>query len=290
MIYKYSQLTKRRKYTDSKIYKERKVYHFGQLKLLFSEIMFLTKYADNGNKVLYVGAASGYHIALLADLFPFLEFDLWDPAKFNIEEKNNIHKFNRFFTTKDAENYKKEGKNILFISDIRNLDIQHVRKDITKLDRLVDDDMDKQMNWVKIINPKSAYLKFRLPYSPGNTKYFAGTVYLQIFSPESTETRLLVNNYNKMKTYDHTEFDEKLAYFNCCIRGSDKSYKRWSKILDKYNLKNDWDTTMALYVVHYYLNKIKNIKSDEETGKLFMKLLNYHIKDNEKKYRNLFTK
>src|SRR4029079_14027410 len=178
---------------------------------------------------LYVGAAAGTHIAYLADMFPYLEFDLWDPGRFNKEERPNIKIFNNLFTYKNALDYKDQGTNILFMSDIRSLVISSYKKtqDEEKMDEVILFDLDIQKKWVNIINPICAYLKFRLPYAEGKTKYFKGTIYLQPYSPASTETRLLTNNYNDLMTYDHTEFDQKLAFFNCCIRNKKIVYKRW---------------------------------------------------------------
>lgn len=284
MIYKYSQLKERSKY-DKKY--DKIIMHFGQLKLLFSEMLFLSKYSEDGNKVLYIGAASGYHISLLADLFPKLTFDLWDAGKFNLEQRDNIKIFHKYFTNSDAQEYKKEGKNILLISDIRNLDIQKYRHNMKELDKLITSDMNKQKEWTQIIKPKAAYLKFRLPYEKGTTEYFDGKIYLQPFSPQSTESRILVTDYNKMKKYDNTEFDEKLAYVNCCIRGSNDKYDMWDKIMDEYNIVNNWDTTYAFYIIAYYLRK-QNKGSD--VGKLFKEIIEYHEKDNKNKYKNLYRK
>ena len=133
MRYKYSQLDKRIEYDEAKkLSKDVKEMHLGQLKLLISEILFLTKYAKDGNKVVYVGAAEGYHIPKLVELFPNLTFDLWDPAKFGIKETKTINIFNKFFKDEDAENYVKEHNNILFISDIRTLQIAVFRKNIKR--------------------------------------------------------------------------------------------------------------------------------------------------------------
>ena len=118
----------------------------------------------------------------------------------------------------DAEEYGKDGNNILFISDIRNVEIGvaklFIESDNT-YDQIIEDDNTKQYRWVNAIKPIAAYLKFRPAYSPGTTKYFSGKIYLQPYSPLSTETRLLVTDYDKMVDYDNIEFDEKLAYFNC---------------------------------------------------------------------------
>ena len=99
MIFKYSQLYKKISYAQAKKMRQisLKKFHIGQLKLLFSEIIFLTKHSKNKNKVLYVGAAAGTHIAYLADMFPNLTFDLWDPGQFDIEPRKNIKIFNQIY-------------------------------------------------------------------------------------------------------------------------------------------------------------------------------------------------
>ena len=48
-------------------------------------------------KVVYVGAAEGYHTAYLADMFSDFKFDLWDQREFDIKDRPNITLFNRLF-------------------------------------------------------------------------------------------------------------------------------------------------------------------------------------------------
>ena len=298
-IYKYSQLTERIPY--SKIQENicvSKKLHLGQLKLLMSEILFLTKKAEKGNKVLYVGAAEGYHISKLADMFPFLQFDLWDPGRFKLEMRPNIKIYNNFFTNDDAYEYKKEENNILFISDIRNLDIAKYQTDESntelenKIDNIIENDNNKQLKWVQIIKPKYAYLKFRLPYRPGISKYIKGTIYLQPYAPISTEVRLLTNDYNKLVDYDNVEHDERMAYFNCFIRNN-TNLSRFKKIMKKYNIKNIWDNYLCFYILYLYLDKIHNIpksKLDDETAKLFLDIINFLNKKYIDKYNILLEK
>lgn len=290
-IYKYSQLNKKISYNETKQINcgGIKEYHIGQLKLLISEIMFLTKKSKPFNKVLYVGAAEGYHIAKLADMFPNLIFDLWDPGKFCVDERNNINIFNNFFTNANAASYKNQGNNILFISDIRTLDIAKFTKEKNedKIDQLIEDDNNKQLKWIQIIKPIYAFLKFRPPYRPGMTKYLNGTIYLQCYSPSSTETRLLTNNYNDLIEYNNTDFDEKLAYFNCFIR-NDKNLIKWKLVMEKYNIKNIWDNNYAFYVLYYYLDKMGYSKSDDDIAKLFNEIIKFLQIKYPKKYDYLF--
>jgi hypothetical protein len=176
-IYKYAQLTARMPFAEfskSSCGQSKKI-HMGQLKLLISEIMFLSKKSHPGNKVLYVGAAEGYHTAYLANMFPHLTFDLWDPGRFHIEDRPNIKIFNRFFTHEDAKKYISQGYNTLFISDIRNLEIaESIKTDVKRADDIIEEDNKKQLEWVHIINPICAFLKFRPPYRSGKTEYLGG--------------------------------------------------------------------------------------------------------------------
>ena len=72
----YSNIGERLKYKESlQIYPN---CHWGQRKLLFSELEFLTKVSFHLNLdecvVVYVGAARGTHISILASLFPNVRF------------------------------------------------------------------------------------------------------------------------------------------------------------------------------------------------------------------------
>jgi hypothetical protein len=115
--------------------------HWGQRKLLLSEIEFLTLYTLSKSKpskkseksneskkwiVVYAGAADGRHDIYLSTLFHNCEFHLYDPATFdkNLVEyattHNNIKIFNEYFTDEIAASYK-DKENILFICDIRTV-------------------------------------------------------------------------------------------------------------------------------------------------------------------------
>lgn len=329
-IYKLSQLKNNNRitYTESREIcsnnKNLHKMHLGQLKLFFSELIFLSKYAKTDDIILYIGAAEGYHISLLADFFPKTQFHLWDPRKFDLIPKPNITLFNAYFTDQTAVSYQnpsvplpkdlpKLNKNIkpnkiLLMCDMRDLKIRRYRKDKDgrNTDYLIMDDMDLQAEWCKIINPRRAYLKFRLPYnihdltkekfvSSNNKKkkeiysYFKGTVYFQPYAPLSTESRILVKNYNEMIDYDVVQYDEMMAYFNAKYRCVTDNSSRWKSVMKKYNLYPIWDNIVSLDITHYYLVNIKKINSKEETGKLFMKIVQFHIDKYGKKYDVIFN-
>lgn len=274
----------------------------GQLKLLMSEIMFLTKVSNPGDTVVYVGAAEGYHISMLADMFEQLNFELWDARKFDVKEQKNIKIFNNFFFDKDAKTYAKR-ENLLFICDIRNLDIRKAKKNstnnkkiyehdsaVTQFDEIVENDMMKQLRWIQIIKPKYAFIKFRFAYSPGVTKYLTGKIYLQAYSPLSTEARLLTNNYDTMINYDNEENDEKMAYFNCIFRSAVYEDQQWFNVMKKYNIRSNWDNNISFYILSKYLNKKYNkLPSDEDVANLFINIINYMYKKYGTKYNSVYN-
>ena len=69
-------------------------YHWGQRKLLLSEIEYFcvlrNKTDINKCLVVYIGAAGGHHIPLIRQLFPKLNFLLYDPEKFLFKPDSNI--------------------------------------------------------------------------------------------------------------------------------------------------------------------------------------------------------
>ena len=67
---------------------EKPTLHWGQRKLLMSEIEFLSSMyvqcASSLPLIVYAGAAPGYHIPFLVELFPCARFVLVDPSTFGI--------------------------------------------------------------------------------------------------------------------------------------------------------------------------------------------------------------
>ena len=209
--------------------------HFGQRKLLLSEIEFLTivfqQLGESNKKVvlIYAGAAAGHHIPTLTHAFPFLEYILVDPAKFHITEENfksKVKIFRECFTDKMAQELRDTYKDYirLFVSDIRTANYRNLTRDMTEL--RVEDDMISQMEWHRILNPYKTLLKFRLPYVGNNLKtakteleYLDGTIFFQVWPGcTSSETRLMVDQGNKKKMYDCVKYEDQLFRFNTVER------------------------------------------------------------------------
>ncbi|CAF4480898.1 unnamed protein product, partial [Didymodactylos carnosus] len=108
------------------------VKHYGQRKLLMSEIEFLTNViataahsTDSQNLlVIYAGAAPGSHTNYLSLMFPQLRFIFFDHSEFLAEESDHIKIRREMFTNELAEEYSTIKENLLFICDIRQLYFQ----------------------------------------------------------------------------------------------------------------------------------------------------------------------
>lgn len=256
--------------------------HAGQLKLFYSELLFLTKYAEPGDKVVYVGAAEGYHTNIIAELFPKLTFDLYDLRKFHIDNKwiksGQITLFHEYFTDTHAQAYAETNERILFICDMRDLEMGKYKsaEQIAESDLIVMEDMQLQMKWCQMIKPAKAYLKFRLPYEIPKIEYLSGTIYLQPYIKLSTEARLCTSDYDTIIEYDTKKFDEMLAWHNAHNRCHSKGYSDYEPITRKYNIVNNWDNCFALMILGNYLKKFRNKSTVDDIGKLFLKVYYDH--------------
>jgi hypothetical protein len=214
--------------------------HWGQRKLLFSEIELFNKvqiksginlttnYTDPPFYVVYAGSAGGHHLTYLLKLFPALRFILYDPAQFDKSVFNNpkIHiktgTPDGYFTDKAASQeiyhtikshfkdnrFQKsktnnEGFDLIFISDIRK----------NPNERAIVEDMMLQQKWGILMNAYIMLLKFRLPYTiladPNNigTETSLPKVKFpdELFKPASTEKPAKDPN----KQYRKWELDNK---------------------------------------------------------------------------------
>eukprot|EP00761_Pharyngomonas_kirbyi_P010874 gb/GECH01010897.1/.p1 GENE.gb/GECH01010897.1/~~gb/GECH01010897.1/.p1 ORF type:complete len:467 (+),score=122.26 gb/GECH01010897.1/:1-1401(+) len=209
------------------------VLHWGQRKLLMSEIEFLTEFSDPSvnETVLYAGAAPGTHIVFLATLFPNIRFILVDPADFRLGDDNRVsvvYEKNEhdqessistqdnaeprikiipdFFTDDTARRFR--GKNVLFISDVRTASWSSMNRE--EVEEYVRKDNIAQARWHALLQPKRSMLKFRLPYLPGQTQYLAGYIYLPVWGPQTTsETRLVpYKDINEFKCVEKNSREE----------------------------------------------------------------------------------
>lgn len=245
--------------------------HWGQLKLFCSELFMFTNFLkkDRQYDIVYIGAAPGNHLVLLADLFPKLIFHLYDSENFDkrLEKVKNVKIYQKYFDSNDVELWK--GKDIVLISDIRTLTYNPSDNDDDG--RVINEknvwkDMTMQQSWIEVLKPIVSLIKFRLPFAydfimkEGKTRnYLNGKVCLQVYNkPTSSETRLLVTEIEH-KDWDLKDYEEKLYYHNCVTRNKNRYFNPidGSKnfIYGKRGLFNDFDSTYFSVIVLEYMKK-----------------------------------
>jgi hypothetical protein len=194
------------------------VVHWGQRKLLLSEIEFLTLFAQPGDTVVYAGAAPGIHIYPLTLLFPFLKFVLIDPRPVALVENERITIRQEMMTDEIAGEFEEVGRrgNLLFICDVRT----RICREYTfeQSEAIIQKDMDDQQRWHLLMHPRKSMLKFRLPWTPGYTEYLDGEVYLPVWGRcTTTEARLVVGG-NSKRQWDNCAYEDQMFYFNISTR------------------------------------------------------------------------
>lgn len=250
------------------------VVHWGQRKLLLTEIEFITgilcgapiskpsglkSSKPSGLKsstVVYAGAAPGTHVLFLSKLFPQMRFELYDPREFDkcLENNDKITTHVQYFTHETAKQW--AGQDVLFISDIRTGDIETMSVD--EVEERVKIDHQWQREWYYIMSPIAAMFKFRLPWDDNTTEYMAGDIHIQPYPPiTSTETRLIVGKDAPLKTYDNRRYEEQLAYINNVVRVSDFD----NALYDSDAMPNNYDSAAELHILSGYLKFSKSLKS-----------------------------
>jgi hypothetical protein len=264
--------------------------HWGQRKLHLSEIEFLTIYYDEyhkkGKKVIlvYAGAAAGTHLIHLSEMFPEVQFKLYDPRPFdkNLDTVKQIETFNQLFLDEDAKQWNsKEYPNtdILLVSDIRTGEPGKMTSG--EVNERVSTDHEWQKNWYRLIKPTLTLLKFRLPWDTGKTPYLEGDIYIQVWAPHtSTETRLLVKGPNaKIVQYDNTKYEEQLMYFNNISRVSNYPKDAISGISINFHspklsggLSNKYDSMAEIKILYDYLlfadKKMRKLPNSKKVSKV----------------------
>eukprot|EP00039_Didymoeca_costata_P023103 m.5971 g.5971 ORF g.5971 m.5971 type:complete len:377 (-) comp3455_c0_seq1:16-1146(-) len=255
-------------------HEEKSVLHWGQRKLLLSEIEFLTLYGHLGNTVVYAGAAPGSHTPYLIELFPKLRWVLVDPAPFSSKlllflkhnKKSDVVLLQEEFTDDLAKDIKqkysggsvsnesgvKEG--ILFLSDVRSCD--WLVSSQSEVEKGVWADMCAQQRWHEILEPGKSMLKFRLPWHEGKSRYLAGDIHLPMFGPiTTTETRLVPSQ--GYKEWDNYEYMEQMFFFNTRTRVN--QYWHDAPVGDESDgFDYCYDCRAEVHVLSQYLKKVAN--------------------------------
>jgi len=222
--------------------------HWGQRKLLMSEIEFLTivgREELRDGLIVYAGAAPGNHVIYLHELFPEASFLLVDPAPFNRElvrlRLPNVEFVHDIFTDELAVRIarREAGRRaIYFISDIRTADPEQIRDGVrisrAEVEMKVREDQANQMRWHELVGSRRSMLKFRLPWDVSTpdtpdvdytpiTEYLDGDIFLPVWGPVCTsECRLITKKDRPLrrKEYDNKKYESQMMYFNNVTRHS----------------------------------------------------------------------
>lgn len=140
---------------------------------------------------------------------------LVDPASFVCAPSDRIKLRQTYFTNELAEALRDEDT--LFICDVRSMDNAN---DPLRKESRVQVDMEWQEQWVKLMRPKAAMLKFRLPYTDKcapdytATHYLNGDVYLPVWGGRTTtETRLIVTDPVRTQSIFEIDFLSCIIFF-----------------------------------------------------------------------------
>ena len=243
--------------------------HWGQLKLFCSEMFLLLRHTPSTvSDVLYIGAAPGEHIFVLAGLFPQFRYHLYDSENFDkrLKSLENVKIYKKYFDDSDVKKWKKIS-NFVLISDIRTLTYDPSVQDANSRQRNEDSvwsDMKLQEKWIMELTPVVSLVKFRLPFAydfvlrEGLTReYLDGVVMKQVFNkPTSSETRLIVTGFEK-REWNLVEYEQKMAYHNDYNRNRGKYYNPLdmseTPVLSDLGLGNDFDSVFLSHLILEYL-------------------------------------
>jgi len=280
--------------------------NWGQMKLFMCLLEFLTLFYKESKhpnpKLVYVGAAPGQGITLIADMFPKFEFHLYDSQPFDAKliEKSKmsgskITIYQRYFEDADVQEFAGQ-ESVFFMSDIRSLGYNVETNLVTKAgEELVWGDMQLQESWVEAIKPEWAQLKFRPPYYDEITKkmfngesfeYLSGLIFYQSFvKPSSSETRLVINGKRLAKmSYNFKDYEKIIMYHNTIVREMEftKFYNPISGldvVLEdrETGILPNWDITKALWLIKTYLIKVGIQPTEDIVLGLMYKIDDYLI-------------
>lgn len=204
--------------------------HWGQRKLLLTEIDFLTRVKADSEVVVYAGAADGRHIPLLLNMFPRLTFHLYDPRAFNDRlyrftdrifinpyyKSNPSSTENGFFTDAVARWYADQKLTTLFVSDIRT---DPIESEILR-------NQEQQRAWITIMRPKWSMFKFKMPYPAVGKElfyeYLDGEIVKQCWAPiRSAETRLIIPATLRDRKWNTVDYERQCSWYNSVLRQGD---------------------------------------------------------------------
>lgn len=280
---------------------ETPVVKWGQLKLFAATLQILTLWdweTVSDPTVVYAGAAEGWNVEILADMFPSVTWHLYDWREFNIAPHKKIHihsgkETGGDFNDEVAKSYAKIADQMLFLSDIRSSSVAE----------FVLQDMLDQARWVRIMRPRMSALKFHPPFPVAGESddfpYLPGQILLQPFNGKaSDETRLIIQGDEDLDDviYSKKRYESQLFYHNMIIRStpyyknvtggievsaiatSDHVFNELAGsgyvVDDDRQLDNHWDSIYFLHALLRYIQMSKSASTPLLLAREIIKRLN----------------
>jgi hypothetical protein len=276
-------INNRKKYKEKQNKDILPIINQGQLKLLLSELEFLSiiniknlckKYKKI--TILYVGCSPFNHgVAMLNFYSKYpIQWVLVDPRPINPKctKFPKVNFIQSLMDQKLCEEINSKYKNIILISDIRfsgdDTDIK--TKDIIR-------DQNLHNNFIKILKPLYSFLKFRYPFPhvfESMNIPFPNKFYLQAFcKSDSTETRMLLKDVKEFKfstLEDSKEYEEKCFFYTCNIKRHRIADCELTKVLDGWHCKC-YDCLLMFHI-------FKNFKITHNLESSLISIADYFLK------------
>lgn len=275
---------------DSQIH----VVGWGKLRMFLATLNFFNGYvetpSDSVDKTIcvYAGAGPGNSIVPLLDFYHNVEYHLYDPLGFDQESlfkfseklhhKANVKLIPEPFTLELAKSWKdyielNPRHRVYFISDIRNTNYPSKPKkgsmteqeysakleEVQELkERIIEEDMATQKEWVKTMRPHWSLLKFRPPLKHQMYNYLDGYISRGVYGDIDTLESFLIPSDNiTEREYDVVQYKEVINYHNYVFRGF-KFYNIFTSlpkpIAPGIYLYDDYDSTVFAHFIREYLN------------------------------------
>jgi hypothetical protein len=225
----------------------------GQLKLLLIEIEFITrlKKLNIQFKNFYVcGAAPGIHYYILSEMYPEIQFILYDKRSFykKLYKQKNITLIKSYVT----QDIVKTFNNGVFISDMRSLEIEENKLNINMNNTIIFRDMYEQLFLYKLSGCIACLLKFKVPDNITSFPYIKGSLLIQPFI-NSNELRLILTSPNiKYQYYNGNEIDKKCQLINNYWKFENEincNIESIKKIIKEKKFHMKWDTIALLDII-----------------------------------------
>jgi hypothetical protein len=269
--------------------------HFGQRKLLLGEILYFTLCGSPNEPVtvIYAGAAPCEHIYILLDMFPNFNFILIDGASWNsdfvkqhpdlgrvLEDKDmaqllnpkkyviadrdrpgsRVTVYHGWFTDQLATTLGREhsDRKVLFLSDIRDLNVNIKAQTMAERATLVEREMEQQRTWFELLQkenkePQNVWcmLKFKPNFEIPKEKYLDGWLFYQAYAPLLSPELRIISNTTHLVQYNTKWLESHLAWFNTVLRNR--------SVWNKPGFNDNFDTMFEYDILRSYLEKFGGV-------------------------------